>query len=302
MTRPLIFVVGDLLLDHYVEGYASHISPEAPTPVFVEEQRYTRPGGAWNVAANCIAGGARVCYFGVDGISQIRDQVGSEVFPEKTCFIIQDEARTTQIKTRFIGQYGQQMLRSDTPKDDEISEEHAKALYNLICEVKNAEGVPDIILVSDYGCGNVTAELMRLLVGAFPSILIVDPYPTTDPRIYRGANILKMNDSEYGHMRSKLHECTVQELAEIVIITDKSEPVTVIDAEEIFEVPVPQRELMDACGAGDAFVAYLAISLGQEMGLEEAVNIAVHAGACAISHRGVHVVTRAEIDASVAME
>jgi len=183
--RDLVFVVGDPLIDRYVRGYANHISPEAPVPVFVEEDVSLRPGGMLNAALNVKGAGSDIRVFGVSGESGMSQALLEDVFEDGECFTLEIPERTCQIKTRFMAQYGHMILRSDTPKDDLIESEAASEVVRKMIETVDDTGDPRVILISDYGCGAVTEDLIDFIGQSFPNVpIVVDPYPTVDPTIY----------------------------------------------------------------------------------------------------------------------
>jgi len=302
MADALIFVVGDFLLDRYIQGEATHICPEAPVPVIVEDNCWTTPGGSWNVALNVAAAGARVVSFTVDGATAggVSDAVASETFQDGQSVIYRSPGRVTQIKTRILGQYGQQIVRLDTPKDGPITTFEASELVGLMLEA----GKPDILVVSDYGCGVITPYFMNMLSAAFHGVrIVVDPYPTTDPAVYGRVYAMTPNQYEAARIEDALEPGeNMSEFAEYMVITHRHDPVELVRGDEALKVAVPQRQLVDACGAGDAFVAHFATALAGGHEPVSALIPAVHAGAVAVSERGVKVVSREEVYQSLQSE
>lgn len=304
--RPVVFVVGDLILDHYVEGSATHIAPDAPVPVVVIEGAYTHAGGMWNAAANVRAAGATMRCFGVDGPNDdpLRAEVERVVFPDGEAITLEVPGRRTHIKTRILGDYGRQMLRMDVPKDKPISIETQFLLIDRMKAEAAKVGDPEVIFIADYGCGVVTDQLVSLLGGTFPSAkLVADPYPTTDPKWYQGVHVLTPNGKETGDLCAMIGATEVAglcELAECVIVKQGSAPVVVIMREgEPFDVKPPKVDLVCPCGAGDSFTAYLCVELALGRPMSQAVLVAAHAGACAVLRQGVQVVERAEVEAAM---
>lgn len=299
MIKPTVFVVGDILIDRYVSGFASHVSPEAAAMVFVQEGTTHRAGGMWNTAANLIASESVEAYvFGVAGADNgIWKVVESETFGPGCSTVFEKNDRTTQIKTRFLAQHGVQLLRVDTPKDGPIG---ASTVQRMIKEMELV-GTPDLILISDYGCGVVTRGLMSRLYDAFPNaVTVVDPYPTTDPHVYALVDVITPNSMEYGLLDRGCAEGSLTGLVKIVVETRGGLPTRVHQrGKEPFEVPVPHRDMTDPCGAGDAFVAYLVGELANGSPIMQAVITANHAGACAVSRRGVVQVQPSEVSASM---
>lgn len=290
---PRVFAVGDPIIDENVFVRATHIAPDAPISVCVKERASVAPGGLWNAAGNLRTAGADTYVFGVIGDDLDSFTIENFSFPGRGMSLVVPERRT-QRKTRFLGQYGQQILRVDIPKDGPIADIQA---IKLIASMKKL-APPDAVLVSDYGCGVVTKCLMESLRATFHEVpIVVDPYPTADPRIYAGADCLKLNSHEYRVLSEKLFsDEALTDLVRWVIVTDGPSEVTIKrkDATDV-KVEVPPREMVDACGAGDAFSGYLTWALASRCDLEEAVEIGVHAGACAVTRRGVYLVEPKEV-------
>lgn len=294
-----VFVVGDILIDRDVEGEVTHVAPDFPTPVLVHHKTTDRPGGMWNVALNVQATDTvEVTSWGVVGLDNAWQHIHPE--PNDDFRVWKEEARTTQIKTRFIGQHGHRLFRLDTQKDGPVGTDIVDWVISGMAEVSSA---PDAILVADYGCGMVTRELIERLFMEFSEVwLVIDPYPTTDPLVYDGADVLVPNAAEFKILNANSRYCHAPRM----VVTNGSYPtdyyrrITNPPAGVVrTEIPVPTRQLVDPCGAGDAFVAYLTASIASRMEFEDAIEIANHAGACAVSHPGVYVVSREEVDASM---
>lgn len=306
-SSPLVFVVGDFLIDMTFEGTATHIAPDAPIPVLEIHNQHARAGGMWNAAVNVRAAGAKIRCFGVgpETLSPVVQDVLAETFEPGESTLIAEAGRVEQVKTRFLGQYGRQMLRADTMKDGPISKTTAEALLvQMQLEASTLGREPDIIFVADYGCGVITQGLMASLLNAFPiSRIVVDPYPTTNPRIYAGCFMLTPNAREAQAIAEELKEkepAALTQLCAIVVIKQGGDPVIVIPKEsEPFEVFPPKRLLVDACGAGDSFTAHLCAELARGIPLRDCIEVAAHAGAVAVTQVGVQVVTREQVRESM---
>lgn len=293
---PRVFAVGDPIIDENIECRATHIAPDAPVPVLVKDRCSLAPGGLWNAAGNLREAGAETFVFGVIGDDVDSFVIENAQFPGRA-FSLVDPARTTQRKSRFLGQYHQQVLRVDIPKDGPISDHTARALVKSMVAIPP----PDAILVSDYGCGVVTPRLMTLLRQTYTTIpIVVDPYPSAMPTTYFGADYLKLNRHEFEVLSYKLMGSILTSCVPNVIISNGAQPVQVLcRSGDSFEVQVPAREMVDACGAGDAFSGYLTWALASKIPFMEAVKIGAHAGACAVTRRGVYLVKPDEVHESM---
>src|SRR5690606_16937877 len=196
LGKPKVAVVGDLILDHYVFGAVSRISPEAPIPVLHVRKEEDRLGGAANVAANILSLGGRSTLVGAIG----RDEPGArfrklaQAARGLELDAAQTRSRPTVLKTRMVSQ-NQQMLRVDRESSgallaDELQDVSARALKAL-------HGVGALVL-SDYGKGVVTPASAPALIAQAAKAgvpVIVDPKGRDYSR-YKGATAVTPNRSE----------------------------------------------------------------------------------------------------------
>ncbi len=155
--KPNILVIGDLMIDHYLWGSCNRISPEAPVQVVNIKKETTVLGGAGNVVNNLVALGSDVTVMSVVG----DDEVSSELIEmldniNTTHFLVLDQNRKTTKKSRIIAS-NQQVVRYDKETKQEINEECEQLLTIKLLEQIDKF---DIVLVSDYGKGVITTELM----------------------------------------------------------------------------------------------------------------------------------------------
>ena len=146
--RPSVLVIGDLMVDHYVWGTATRLSPEAPVPIVNVKRETTTLGGAGNVVQNLVALGAHVAVAGVIGNDASgKDLIGIlEQEGVKTNAIIRDGLRPTTVKTRVLAG-SHQLVRVDREVTDAISPEVEEEL--ILALKANIEGA-DIVIFSDY--------------------------------------------------------------------------------------------------------------------------------------------------------
>src|SRR4051794_6417403 len=169
LGNPRILVVGDLILDRYVWGYAERISQEAPVPLLRADQREHRLGGAASVATMLAALGATVRLIGGVGrdaeAGLVRQLLAGHAIEDDTLLTLDD--RPTTLKERYIGRaqdrHPQQMIRVDYETRDPIP---AAAEAALLDRVPAAIAEADIVLISDYDKGVCTPSLLRALIGA----------------------------------------------------------------------------------------------------------------------------------------
>jgi D-beta-D-heptose 7-phosphate kinase / D-beta-D-heptose 1-phosphate adenosyltransferase len=307
--RRRMLVVGDLLLDHYVRGQASRISPEAPVQVVRVEAEEERLGGAGNVAANLLALGCEVrlgALVGADATGEAVDRmllsrgVGGVRLPEP--------GRTTSRKTRFLAG-GQQVLRVDRETDSPPSAEvEARFLRELEAHLEWAEAV----FVSDYHKGTVTDRVLSLLLPARERPVYVDPRGRDFAR-FRGATLLKPNAREAEHAAGvdihddkSLDEAGARLLerseAELVLITRGGHGMSLFarGAGRV-DVPAMARDVFDVTGAGDTVLAYVGLGHLCGLGFERAARLATLAAGVVIQKVGAAAAEPHELSAAVGL-
>src|SRR4030088_1648148 len=194
-----VLCVGDLMLDEFVYGEVSRISPEAPAPVIAVQRTETNIGGAGNVARNIAALGARCIFVGLIGEDEaganLKGQLAQQSRIESV--LICDASRPTTRKVRFVSEhFSTHMLRADWelahPAAADIEQKLIDAILPLIPRA-------DIVLLSDYAKGVLTARVIRNVIDAAKRLgkrVIVDP-KSANVAIYRGATLLKPNRKEF---------------------------------------------------------------------------------------------------------
>ncbi len=304
---PRIFVLGDLMLDHYIIGGTSRISPEAPVPVVtVDEETYTL-GGALNVVNNLASLGAKVFAGGVLG----NDKAGKHILNElsnlkvDTSSIQTEEDRITIEKCRIMAS-NQQILRYDKEK---IMPPQPAAIEAILGFLQKNITELDMIILSDYNKGTLTEDLSRKIISLANKHgikVLVDP-KGNDYSKYAGAFLITPNKKE-------THEITGiplennQDLLEAgkllkkklnlqkVVMTLGNKGMALYDADlEVY--PTVAREVYDVTGAGDTVIAALgyALSIGMEIG--EACKFANSAAAVVVGKVGCATANHTEIAA-----
>ncbi len=300
-TRPRILVVGDIMLDRYVIGGVSRISPEAPVPVLAVGREENRPGGAANVAANVSAMGGAATLLAVVG----RDSASIELqkclqgYGVQTMFVSDPEGGTTQ-KTRLMAG-AQQIARVDR---DVRPTARTQAL--LLEEFRRVASDHDLVVFSDYAKGTLDHLPEFLAAAAALNIpTLVDPKRTT-PGFYRGATLLKPNNSEFiglfGDYTSEdeLLERAHRALRELnlrhLVVTRGAKGMVYVSTDgHQGSIPTHARDVFDVSGAGDTVLSALALALARGTPVSEAVHIANVAAGIAVSHSGTYVVTEDEV-------
>src|SRR5664280_2825336 len=194
-----VLCVGDLMLDEFVYGEVSRISPEAPAPVIAVQRTETNIGGAGNVARNIASLGARCIFVGLVGDDNAGAQLKAQLSRESRieAVLVCDSGRPTTRKVRFVSEhFSTHMLRADWELAQPAS---AGIEQNLIDAILPLLPRADIVLLSDYAKGVLTARVIRNVIDAARKLgkrVIVDP-KSANLAIYRGAPLLTPNRKEF---------------------------------------------------------------------------------------------------------
>ncbi|KXV05795.1 hypothetical protein AD930_10790 [Acetobacter malorum] len=306
------------MLDRYITGTASRLSPEAPVPVILYQSNEDRPGGAANVALNLVAMGCDVTLVGVIGEDAEGELLLSLLLSPHidTSNIEADSQRPTTSKTRIMAG-AHQVARVDREIASDVWEHHAHTFLRLVRKMLRPESIGghpfDAVVFSDYAKGVVTEDLVRKAVenarfcGEDGIPVIVDP-KRKDFRAYKGATLITPNVAEIQlatgkSVGSNEEASTVaQDVAEryecSVLLTRSEKGMLLCDKENglktmlITSRPV---SVSDVSGAGDTVVAAVAAGLARGLDLEAACRHAEVAAEIAVSKPGTSIVTEAEI-------
>jgi D-beta-D-heptose 7-phosphate kinase/D-beta-D-heptose 1-phosphate adenosyltransferase len=296
-----ILCLGDCMLDKFVYGSVTRISPEAPIPVFQETRETTMLGGAANVTANISVYGGNV-----DFISIIGDDEEGEVIRKLlqnqssiTPYLIREQSRPTTAKTRYVSN-SQHLLRVDK---ETCIEPIAETQHTIQLTFNDLIDQCDIVLLSDYKKGFFTPSLTQHLIQTahnHQKTVIIDP-KGTDYQKYAGASILTPNRSELmaatglpiatdvdieAAARHLIHAYDI----EMILVTRSEEGMSLVTAAEAFHLPTQAQEVYDVSGAGDTSIATLALALGCGIKIKHACEIANAAAGIAVSKSGTAVV------------
>ena len=305
-----VLVLGDVILDRYLWGNATRVSPEAPVLVVDIDREETRLGGAANVAHNVRALGAHPVLVGTVG----EDASGSElerlleargVDPSGLVAI---PSRRTTLKTRIIAHH-QQVLRADEETREPLPGSAQRSLWERVeREVASA----DAVLISDYGKGVASPELLDRLLPVLerrgiPSA--VDPREEHFFR-YRGVSVITPNAVEAAEAWGRRFR-SEQDLIEAgfglreklgagsVLITRGADGMSLFTAGGHTHFPTRARKVYDVTGAGDTVVATIATALAARASLPEACVLANHAAGLVVAQLGTAAATAAELEASL---
>ncbi len=306
-----IVVLGDIMLDEFVWGDVTRISPEAPVPVVDIRRESVHLGGAANVLSNLTALGAKACVIGVVGKDaageRLRLSLRNANPLQSDEHLVVDESRPSTVKTRIIA-HSQLVVRADrelrTPVNGRTEE-------RIIGALKEAIQSADALVVSDYDKGVVTpgilSEILPLAYQRMPVLI--------DPKIrnlasYRPATLVTPNhhealrmtnteeDSDEGlHRAARLLRETLNCNAVLITRGDRGMMLLEGNGKPTF-VETTAREVYDVTGAGDTVIATLAAALASGSSMLEAANLANHAAGIVVGKVGTATASAEELIAS----
>src|SRR4051794_29842828 len=309
IVRQTVLCVGDLMLDEFVYGEVSRISPEAPAPVIAVQRSETSIGGAGNVARNIASLGARCIFVGLVGEDEAGTRLRAALAQEKLIesVLVADPSRPTTQKVRFVSEhFSSHMLRADwetaQPASADIEQKLIDAILPLLPRA-------DIVLLSDYAKGVLTARVIRNVIDAAKKLgkrVIVDP-KSANFAIYRGATLLTPNRKEFAeatrsradsdrNIAAAAQDAMTLADCEAMLVTQSEHGMTlVVRNGEAIHVPALPVRVSDVSGAGDTVAAVLALTLSANADWEAALRTANAAAAVAVSKKGTATVTPAEL-------
>ncbi len=307
-TSTRILVVGDIVLDHYIWGKVSRISPEAPVPVVNVTKENLLLGGATNVVQNIHALGGNVSVCGVIGADEAGKQLTHLLHAQKisTDGLITEPDRPTTIKTRIIA-HSQQVVRFDRETKDRIGKDTHQQLFEFV-KRRIAEGLDGIVL-SDYCKGVVTKELVKDIVRLAKKnkvIVSVDP-KVSHFSMYSGATILTPNANEAA-IGSKIEIQDEQSLLRAgalllknlkcaaVLITRGEHGMSLFEhGGKVTHIPTVAREVYDVTGAGDTVISALTLAMAAGASMLDAAKISNYAAGIVVGVVGTATVKPEEL-------
>lgn len=311
LQKASVLCAGDAMLDHFVYGEVSRISPEAPIPVLLTKRRESMLGGAGNAVRNLASLGAEVHFVSVVG----KDEPGDQI--ERLCgalqgvrlSLVREPNRSTSTKTRFIA-HGQQLLRADTESTHTIAE---STYAQLSAAFRTALRGVRSVLICDYGKGVLEGRFVTDLISAAARtrcFVVVDP-KGMDFRRYAGATLLKPNlrelalatalpvDSEPQQIAAARVLLDITGAAYILITRGPEGMVLVGRSAEPQVFPSRAREVYDVTGAGDTVAAVLSAAVAAGLEIHNAVEMANAAAGIVVGKVGTAVATPEELVAGL---
>jgi len=308
--RARVLVVGDLMLDEFIWGKVSRISPEAPVPVVWVQRESLMPGGAANVANNIRALGGQVTVAGVVG----DDRWGGLLLKELSSRAIDAGGvltvrRPTTVKTRVIAHH-QQVVRVDREHSEPLASRTISQLIDFV--TKQLERV-EAVVIEDYGKGLITRPLLEAVI---PAARTRGKVVTVDPKedhfeLYRGVSAITPNRAEASEAvgwelsgDADVRRAGTQLLrrldVEAVLITLGEDGMHLFERDgRDLRIPTVAKEVFDVAGAGDTVIATFTLALASGATMAQAARLANQAAGIVVGKLGVAVATPQELRATL---
>lgn len=312
LRRARVLVIGDLILDEFLWGEVSRISPEAPVPVVWQRSHSVMPGGAGNVAQNIAALGGRVSVAGVVG-ADAEGRTLVALLRAKgvvTGGVVTVTERPSTVKTRVIAHH-QQVVRIDR---EECAPLNARAHARLAACLRRGVDQVDAVILEDYGKGVVTPDLVRSVVRDARRrgiIVAVDPKEDHFP-LYKRVDVLTPNrmEAEGATGIRILDDRSLRRAGATLLRQLQCRAVLITLGEggmQLFErsgavthIPTAAQEVFDVSGAGDTVVAVLTMALAAGVAMRDAAALANAAAGVVVGKVGIAVASPDELAAAVA--
>ena len=309
--RARVAVLGDVMIDEYLFGKCSRISPEAPVPVVEVDRREFRPGGAANVARNVMALGGKVVLCGVVGEDGI-GRLATEEFRKNgidTSALFIDDGRPTTLKTRIMA-HNQQIARTDTEKRTEIPETITRKIVKYFMDHLNEI---DGVIISDYSKGVVSKRLLDELI---PALKKRKKIITVDPKVanfyhYRSVTCITPNRKELSDVLGYPVESDEQLIAggksllcdlslDSLLVTLGEQGMCLFTRDgEVLNIPTVARAVYDVTGAGDTVISTFTMAAIAGADLKTSALISNFAAGEVVGMLGTSTVAREQILAAI---
>ncbi len=302
MAGRRVVVVGDAMIDEWIWGDVSRISPEAPVPVVAVREHTFTLGGAGNVANNLRALGARVAFVGGIGddaegarLRAMFDDLGVDA---RGLVTLTD--RPTTRKTRVVA-HSQQVVRADWESTAALRDDDRRRVAD---QVRSSVRGADAVVLSDYAKGFLHREVVEAALGA--PVVVADPKPA-NVGLFAGVTCVAPNVGEASRatgvavtddasLERAARELLRMLACRYVLITRGEHGMSLFGAGgERFDVPAVARTVFDVSGAGDTVVAVLTLALAAGIGAETATQLANFAAGAVVEKLGTATATPREI-------
>ena len=308
-SRAGVLVVGDVMVDHFIWGNVSRISPEAPVTVVDVQNDSILLGGCANVLNNIYAMGGKVYVAGVIGADNVGKKLLAELHRKKieTKGIVVEKGRPTTLKTRIVA-HGQQMVRFDKENRKPIPQSSTNKILEYVKSLRKKIGA---IVISDYNKGVISSELIegiKKIADNSKIFICLDP-KQNNFSIYKGVHLITPNHHEA--QRAAGMEITnaddIQRLSESLLKKYAFQAMLITRVEEgmsLFEngwkivhthFSAQAKEVYDVTGAGDTVIGILALGLAARANIKEATCLANLAAGIVVGKVGTATVSQKEL-------
>jgi D-glycero-beta-D-manno-heptose-7-phosphate kinase len=308
-SKAGVLVVGDVMVDHFIWGKVSRISPEAPVPVVDVQKDSILLGGCANVLNTVYAMGGKVYVAGVIGADDVGDRLLAELRQRKieTDGIIVEKGRSTTLKTRIVA-HGQQIVRFDKESRKQIPQ---TSIDKILEYVKTLHKKIGAIVISDYSKGVISKKLIEKInkiIKDSPIYVCLDP-KHNDFSIYDGVHVITPNHHEAQRAAGMeiTDENDLLRLGDTLLGKYGFQALLVTRGEagmSLFErsqknkhtfFPAQAKEVYDVTGAGDTVIGVLALGLAAKASLKEATCLANLAAGIVVGKVGTATVSQDEL-------
>lgn len=307
--RSKVLVVGDLMVDQFIWGQVSRISPEAPVPVVMVTSESFLLGGSANVLNNVFSMGGGAAVTGVIG----SDEVGRWLIRRlrkmnvDTKGIVVEHDRPTTMKTRIIA-HSQQVVRFDRENKQPVNSDSIDRIVEYVEAVRDDLGA---VVISDYNKGIVSKRLLngiKEVISGRNVVVCVDP-KQSDFSLYQDFDVITPNHHEAGRAAGqeivseddlvKSGETLLERFGlKAVLITRGEEGMSLFEKNSggITHIPAVAREVFDVTGAGDTVIGVFALCLAAGATFKEAAVLANHAAGIVVGKVGTATVSQEELE------
>lgn len=297
-SNKRVLIIGDSILDRYIYGRVTRVSPEAPVPVVLKKEEKLFAGGAANVAQNVVSMGAEALLISIVGEDKNAELLEKICLNKKIQTYFFPDPRPTTTKTRIIGN-NHQITRIDeedvTPISDFLAEQIFQSFQNLVTFV-------DCVILQDYGKGLLIPFLCEKIIGTCSNlgkIVLVDP-KEKDLTKFSGCTIIKPNVTELKLVAGiplekelsieEIKNCSISVMKkfsmQMLLVTLSERGMLLVTKNETIEEPGIKIEVSDVSGAGDTVSSIFSLCLSVNLSLRDSVKISNVAGSIVCQFSG----------------
>lgn len=301
-SQKKILVLGDVMLDFYIKGTTTRISPEAPVPILKWESDEYALGGAGNVGRNVAALGGRTTLLGIVGNDENGRILRALARESGLITNLVVDTRPTTIKTRVVSMR-HQLLRFDKEETKSLSGKAEREVIALIKKVPNQ----DLIIISDYHKGFLTKNVAKALVERFGGEKIIADIKPANTTLIKGVLVISPNLKEAEELTgikadgssaaARAAKKLSENLSTSIVLTRGEHGMTVFDkkTKKVHHLPAQALNIFNETGAGDTVIATLGLMLASGADLALAAEVSNHAAGIVVGEPGTTAVTKKKL-------